>query len=178
MGKHLQVTNTSKLLLIFFLLEFLKEPNMKLLALLLIATVFVCATSEEKKSDAEKKEALKNLVQDKKRAKDLDGVKRLARYYTGYYPTTRSSCGWSGSYCRYSGECCGSLQCRWHRCSHSHQTTNWEEPVTTRPYVSLEQYKENKEEQESQEDRREDWEESNGKKEELIINVIFTERCF
>merc|ERR1711872_245975 len=144
MGKHLQVTNTSKLLLIFFLLEFLKEPNMKLLALLLIATVFVCATSEEKKSDAEKKEALKNLVQDKKRAKDLDGVKRLARYYSGYY--------------------CGSLQCRWHRCSHSHQTTNWEEPVTTRPYVSLEQYKENKEEQESQEDRREDWEESNGKK--------------
>ena len=43
--------------------------------------------SEEKKSDAEKKEALKNLVQDKKRAKDLDGVKRLARYYTGYYTT-------------------------------------------------------------------------------------------
>ena len=41
--------------------------------------------SEEKKSDAEKKEEMKSLVKDKKRAKDLDGGNRLA-WFTRKYP--------------------------------------------------------------------------------------------
>merc|ERR1711872_1186853 len=80
MGKQLQVIRYFETPPDFFSAEFLKEPKMKLLALLLIATVFVCVSCEEKKSDAEKKEAMKNSVQDKKRAKDLEGGKRLAVY--------------------------------------------------------------------------------------------------
>merc|ERR1711872_466172 len=63
MGKQLQVIRYFETPPDFFSAEFLKEPKMKLLALLLIATVFVCVSCE-----------------DKKRAKDLEGGKRLAVY--------------------------------------------------------------------------------------------------